>query len=103
MLANTVTICVIIKCYQRLILSNVYNNLPHLFSTEFTSEPEALPERPDRKTSDGEAEVGYGVQGLPGVCGWVHEYAGENDFNVLFALSQHECLISTHYVKHEKL
>lgn len=54
------------------------NNLPHLFSTEFTSEPEAIPERPDRKTSDGEAEVGYGVQGLPGVCGWVHEYAGEN-------------------------
>lgn len=30
-------------------------------SPEFTSEPEALPERPDRKTSDGEAEVGHGI------------------------------------------
>lgn len=48
-------------------------------SLEFTSEPEALPQRPDRQTSDGEAEVGNGVQGLPGVGGWLHEHAGEKD------------------------
>lgn len=47
------------------------------FSLEFTSEPKALPQRPDRQTRDGEAEVGNGVQGLPGVSGWLHEHAGE--------------------------
>lgn len=44
---------------------------------EFTSEPETLPERPDRQAGDGEAEVGDGVQGLPSVCGQLHEHAGE--------------------------
>lgn len=48
-----------------------------LSSVEFTVEPEAIPERPHRQTGDGEAEVGDGVQGLPGVRGRVHEYAGE--------------------------
>lgn len=49
-----------------------------LVSPEFTSEPEALPQRPDRQACDGEAEVGHGVQGLPGVCGRIHEHAGES-------------------------
>lgn len=48
-------------------------------SLEFTSEPKALPQWPDRQTRDGEAEVGNGVQGLPGVGGWLHEHAGEKD------------------------
>lgn len=46
---------------------------------EFTSEPEAFPQRPDRQARDGEAEVGNGVQGLPGVSGWLHEHAGEEE------------------------
>lgn len=58
----------------------VYNNLPGLLSPEFTPEPEAFPERPDGQAGDGEAEVGHGVQGLPGVCGRVHEHAGESVF-----------------------
>lgn len=44
---------------------------------EFTSEPKTISERPDWKASDGEAEVGYGVQRLPGVCRRVHEHAGK--------------------------
>lgn len=55
-------------------------------SLEFTSEPEALPQRPDRQTSDGEAEVGNGVQGLLGVGGWLHEHAGEKDTKWLVVL-----------------
>lgn len=51
-----------------------------LFSVEFTSEPKAIPEWPDRQASNGETEVGYGVQGLPGVCRWLHEYAGEKKY-----------------------
>jgi hypothetical protein len=39
-------------------------------------EPQAVPERIDRKTSDGEAQMGYGIQGLLGVSGWVHEPSG---------------------------
>lgn len=43
---------------------------------EFTTESQTVPERPDWKTRDGEAEVGDGVQGLPGVSGRLHEHAG---------------------------
>ena len=65
----------------------VYNNSSScFFSAEFTSEPEAIPERPHRQTSDGETEVGNGVQRLPGVCRWVHEYAGTNSL-----LYQYKC------------
>ena len=51
------------------------------FCSEFTAEPKAFPERPDRKAGDGKTEVGYGVQGLPGICGWIHEHAGESNNN----------------------
>lgn len=51
---------------------------------EFTSEPQALPQWPDRETRNGEAEVGNGVQGLPGVSGWLHEHAGEKDSKRLY-------------------
>lgn len=66
-------------------------------SLEFTSEPEALPQRPDRQTSNGEAEVGNGIQGLLGVGGWLHEHAGEKDSKSLYygsscSLFSEECL-----------
>ena len=50
---------------------------PFPFCTEFTSQPQALPQRADRQTRDGEAEVGDGVQRVPGVGGRLHEHAGE--------------------------
>ena len=50
---------------------------PFLFCTEFTSQPQALPQRADRQTRVGEAEVGDGVQRVPGVGGRLHEHAGE--------------------------
>lgn len=66
-------------------------------SLEFTSEPEALPQRPDRQTSNGEAEVGNGIQGLLGVGGRLHEHAGEKDSKSLHygsscSLFSEECL-----------
>lgn len=51
-------------------------NMAGFLSLEFTSEPKAVPERPDREARDGEAEVGNGVQGLPGVRRRLHEHAG---------------------------
>lgn len=62
-------------------------------SAEFTSEPEALPERPDGQTSDGEAEVGNGVQGLPGVSRWLHEHAGEEKRHGLYRISSYSAHI----------
>lgn len=44
--------------------------------SEFTTESEAFPERSDGEAGDGEAEMGDGVQGLPGICGRIHEHAG---------------------------
>lgn len=52
-----------------------------LFSAEFAAEPQALSERSHGKACDGEAEVGHGVQGLPGVRGRLHEHAGVSDFS----------------------
>ncbi len=60
--------------------SNLISNT-ELFSAEFAAEPQALSERSHRKACDGEAEVGYGVQGLSGVCGRLHEHAGMPDYN----------------------
>lgn len=51
------------------------------FSAEFAVEPQALSERSHRKACDGEAEVGDGVQGLPGVGGRLHEHAGKSQYN----------------------
>lgn len=48
-----------------------------LLCAEFASEPQTIPQWPDRQTSDGETKVGDGVQRLPGVCGRVYEHAGE--------------------------
>lgn len=53
------------------------NPFIHSFLPEFTVEPQTIPEWPDRQTSDGETKVGNGVQGLPGVCGRLHEHAGK--------------------------
>lgn len=53
-----------------------------LFSAEFATEPKALSERSNGKACDGEAEVGYGVQRLPGVGGRLHEHAGMSDYNL---------------------
>ena len=39
-------------------------------------EPEAVPKWTDRETCDGEVKVGDGIQGLPGLGRWLHEYAG---------------------------
>lgn len=71
---------------------------------EFTSEPEALPQRPDRQTSNGEAEVGNGIQGLLGVGGWLHEHAGEKDSQSLYcgsscSLFSEECLGRCAFIK----
>lgn len=68
-----------IKCVQFLSSNPVELikiNVLSIFFAEFTSEPKTIPEWPDRQTSDGEAKVGYGVQGLPGLCRRVHEHAG---------------------------
>ena len=51
-----------------------YLNLPRtqsdiqIFISDLAYEPKAIPEWPDRKASVGEAQVGYGVQGIPCVC-----------------------------------
>ena len=39
------------------------------------SEPKAVPERANGKSRDGQAEVGNGVQGLPGIGRQLHEHA----------------------------
>lgn len=54
----------------------MYNVYLCPFPPEFATESEAFPERSDGETGDGEAEMGDGVQGLPGICGRIHEHAG---------------------------
>ena len=39
-------------------------------------EPEAIFEWSNRKTCNGEAEVGYGIQRLLGISGRIYEFAG---------------------------
>lgn len=80
---------------------------PLCISLEFTSEPEALPQRPDRQASNGEAEVGNGIQGLFGVGGWLHEHAGEKDSQSLYygsscSLFSEECLGLFFFCKNTK-
>ena len=41
-----------------------------------TRQPEAVPQRPDRKARDRQAQMGHGVQGLPSLRRRVHEPAG---------------------------
>lgn len=73
-----------------LVKFNVMSNF-FCMSTEFTAEPKAVPERPHRQTSDGETEVGNGVQGLPGVCGRLHEHAGK--FETLWMFQFNMCCL----------
>lgn len=61
----------------------VYLTLNFDLFAEFAVEPQALSERSHRKACDGEAEVGDGVQGVPGVGGRLHEHAGKSQYNRL--------------------
>lgn len=38
-----------------------------IYATGYAPEPEAIPEWPHREAGDREAEVGDGIQGIPGV------------------------------------
>ena len=53
------------------------NFSPSLLSCDVrASEPKALLERAHREAGDGQAQMGTGVQRIPGVHGRIHEFAG---------------------------
>lgn len=45
-------------------------------TTGYATESQAISEWPNRETSDREAQVGYGVQGIPRLYGQLHERTG---------------------------
>ena len=47
-----------------------------LLYTGYATEPQAIPEWPHGKASDRKAQMGHGVQGLPGVYRQLHECTG---------------------------
>ena len=48
-----------------------------LDTTGYATEPQAIPEWPHWKAGDCKAQMGHGIQGIPGVYGQLHERTGK--------------------------
>ena len=53
-----------------------FYTLKRLDTTGYATEPQAVPEWPHGKAGDCKAQMGHGVQGIPGVYGQLHERTG---------------------------
>ena len=52
--------------------------------SDYATEPQAISKWLDGKASDGETQMGHGIQRLPGVRRWLHEHAGEQLFGISY-------------------
>ena len=89
--------CFTLSCLNKAFIHSL------LSLSDYATEPQAISKWLDGKASDGETQMGHGIQRLPGVRRWLHEHAGEQLFGISYNVKTISVLnLSPHLISNNK-